>query len=254
MVYLPCHFFYTYLRLKAHLKNFMLRICMEFSFFNGAVWQLVKQMDWIAIGILLGLFCLSVLCIAIMAFKYTLFRQQRQSLSSLLQNLASITTFNDLIGISKGYTDALGGKLLLGNLTTIKQLSGSTENPIFTSQDLETIDFSGNQLIDQLLLEEETYLPILSICAAVSPLIGLFGTIWGLIHAFVDISQEKSADIATVAPGMAEALIVTLAGLLVAIPALVAFHYFSHELRKFESSLCQVHEKFLTVTKQTFLK
>ena len=59
-----------------------------------------------------------------------------------------------------------------------------------------------------------------------------FGTVWGLIHAFMGIAQQKSADISAVAPGIAEALITTLGGLIIAIPALVMFNYLTSEVRK----------------------
>ena len=72
---------------------------------------------------------------------------------------------------------------------------------------------------------------MLSVSAAVSPLLGLFGTVWGLVHAFVRIGELQTADIATVAPGIAEALITTLAGLMVAIPALVMYHYVANKIR-----------------------
>ena len=103
-------------------------------------------------------------------------------------------------------------------------------------------------------MENESYLPILGTSAAVSPLVGLFGTVWGLIHSFVNISQEKSADISVVAPGIAEALTTTLAGLMVAIPAMIAFHYFSNELRKQEQQLDHLADKYLSIIKKTFLK
>ena len=78
---------------------------------------------------------------------------------------------------------------------------------------------------------------MLSVSAAVSPLMGLFGTVWGLIHAFVRIGELQSADIATVAPGIAEALITTLAGLMVAIPALAMYHYVANKIRATERQL-----------------
>ncbi|NDD54489.1 hypothetical protein EBZ39_11550, partial [bacterium] len=78
--------------------------------------------------------------------------------------------------------------------------------------------------------------------------------IWGLIHAFIDISQEKSADIATVAPGMAEALIVTLAGLIVAIPAMLAYYYFANQLKRYEFQLAELGDKFMYCVKQHFSK
>jgi biopolymer transport protein TolQ len=91
--------------------------------------------------------------------------------------------------------------------------------------------------MDQIIHENEVNLSILSVSAAVAPLIGLFATVWGLIHSFVSISALKNADITTVAPGIAEALIVTLAGLMVAIPALVSFHSIATRIRDLEHRL-----------------
>jgi len=77
-------------------------------------------------------------------------------------------------------------------------------------------------------------MPIFTATIAISPLLGLFGTVWGLIHAFMRISEKQSADIATVAPGIAEALITTLAGLMVAIPAVVMLCYLQSQVRALE--------------------
>ncbi len=238
---------------------------MEFTFFKGAIWQLIRQMDWVAILILIGLFCLSIVCLAIVALKYVSFRNQRRRLELLLHRLRSVKNFNEMIVLGREFQDSAGGKVIMRGLLEARLLI-DRNNPSkadtetgnghisLTSKDLDDLELALGQAIDAVALEEETYLPILGTSAAASPLIGLFGTIWGLIHAFVDISQEKSADIATVAPGMAEALVVTLAGLVVAIPALVAFHYFSHELRKLEFGLSEIGERFVVVTKQTFLR
>ena len=84
--------------------------------------------------------------------------------------------------------------------------------------------------VDAIVVHEESYLPFLSTSAAVAPLLGLFGTVWGLIHAFMRISEKQVADITTVAPGIAEALVTTLAGLFVAIPALIMFNYLNIQL------------------------
>ncbi len=235
---------------------------MEFSFFKGALWVLIRQMDWIATGILLGLFFLSVICVAIMVFKYITFRAHRQSLQHLLQRIRYTKNFNELSTIGAELQNTIGGRFIVKNVHELKdilehQAQGQgleTTNKKLTTQDIDNLEMASNQILDTILLEEEAYLPILGTSASASPLIGLFGTIWGLIHAFVDISQEKSADIATVAPGMAEALIVTLAGLIVAIPALVAFHYFTNELRKIEAQLGTIQEIFVKLAQHAFVK
>ena len=172
-------------------------------------------------------------------------------------------TFRDLVAIGKEFREYAGGRFLVKSLAELKDLmeideekvvsGGEKEKSKLSPRDVEYLHILLEQSLDQILAEEERYLPVLGTSAAASPLIGLFGTVWGLVHAFVDISQSKSADISVVAPGIAEALTTTLAGLIVAIPALMFFHYFSNELRKLEQSLWVMSDKFLNVVKQTFL-
>ncbi len=73
----------------------------------------------------------------------------------------------------------------------------------------------------------ESYLPFLASVASVSPYVGLFGTVWGIMNSFRGLASEHQATLATVAPGIAEALIATAMGLFAAIPAVLAYNRFS---------------------------
>jgi len=73
----------------------------------------------------------------------------------------------------------------------------------------------------------EQHLPFLATVGSVSPYVGLFGTVWGIMNSFIGLSQVQQATLATVAPGIAEALIATAIGLFAAIPAVVAYNRFS---------------------------
>lgn len=81
------------------------------------------------------------------------------------------------------------------------------------------------------LAKFEQRLPLLATAGSVCPFLGLFGTVWGVMTAFLDISTKGSTNIVVVAPGIAEALITTIAGLAVAIPAMVAYNYFVQRSR-----------------------
>ncbi|MBF0235021.1 MAG: protein TolQ [Desulfamplus sp.] len=70
-----------------------------------------------------------------------------------------------------------------------------------------------------------------------SPFIGLFGTVWGILNTFQGIAMNKSASLAVVAPGIAEALVATAAGLVVAIPSVIAYNYFIDRIRVLDSEL-----------------
>lgn len=80
-------------------------------------------------------------------------------------------------------------------------------------------------------------LPFLATTASSTPFIGLFGTVWGIMNAFHKIGIVQSANLATVAPGISEALINTGAGLAVAIPALIFYNLFSAMIRNFEEEM-----------------
>ena len=104
-----------------------------------------------------------------------------------------------------------------------------------------------DQTIEELMAREESYLPVLFASASVSPLLGLFGTVWGLVHSFISISQAGTADIAAIAPGIAEALMTTLAGLMVAVPALLMYHYLRLQVQTIDQQLMFLRDRLLRV-------
>lgn len=96
--------------------------------------------------------------------------------------------------------------------------------------------FLGGEVEDEMIYQER-YLHLLAIVGNTAPFVGLFGTVWGIMGAFNEIGLQGSADLAVVAPGVAEALVNTAAGLLAAIPAVVAYNIFVHQLRGMEVQL-----------------
>jgi biopolymer transport protein TolQ len=94
--------------------------------------------------------------------------------------------------------------------------------------------------------------PFLATTAAATPFIGLFGTVWGIMVAFGDIGATGSTSIVTVAPGIAEALVNTAAGLAAAIPALVAYNHFAQRVRGVRSRMEDFALEFLNLAERNF--
>jgi biopolymer transport protein TolQ len=92
-------------------------------------------------------------------------------------------------------------------------------------------------------------LSFLATCGNTAPFIGLFGTVWGIMSSFHQIGLRGSASLATVAPGIAEALIATAAGLVAAIPAVIAYNYFLGRVRRLEGELESFAEDLLELFK-----
>jgi biopolymer transport protein TolQ len=93
----------------------------------------------------------------------------------------------------------------------------------------------------------------LAIVSSVAPFLGLLGTVWGIMNSFYEIGSQGSASLPVVAPGIAEALVVTLAGLLVAIPALFFYNYFTHRVEHLETETDQFRELLLVRMKREIL-
>jgi biopolymer transport protein ExbB/TolQ len=86
-----------------------------------------------------------------------------------------------------------------------------------------------------------------------SPYVGLLGTVWGIMNSFLGLSKMQTASIETVAPGIAEALITTIAGLLIAIPALMLFYYVSSKVKEIEYQLYLLSDRVVSVARNLVL-
>lgn len=104
------------------------------------------------------------------------------------------------------------------------------------------------------LTKLEQALTFLATTSGTTPFIGLFGTVWGIMNAFLGLSVSRSSTIQAVAPGIAEALIATAAGLLAAIPALIAYNHFLQEIRVLTADMENFTQEFLNIAERHFTK
>lgn len=217
----------------------------NYQMIGNGLWQIVTQIDAISKTVLIILLIMSILCWAIFIGKLILLSLKKRQLRTAMQEIKSAQSVDDLLMIATKERDTLPGYFLSQNLIYLQSLlkaRAHTATPD-SQYEWERMQDHMDQSLDQILAEQETYLPFLSTSAAVGPLLGLFGTVWGLIHAFVNISELQSADIATVAPGIAEALITTLGGLMVAVPALVMYNMLLVQVRRLEQQLVQFADR-----------
>ncbi|BEH99792.1 Tol-Pal system protein TolQ [Edwardsiella ictaluri] len=93
----------------------------------------------------------------------------------------------------------------------------------------------------------ENHIPFLGTVGSISPYIGLFGTVWGIMHAFIGLGAVKQATLQMVAPGIAEALIATAIGLFAAIPAVMAYNRLNLRVNKLEQNYENFMEEFIAI-------
>src|SRR3954468_12085703 len=100
----------------------------------------------------------------------------------------------------------------------------------------------------------ERHLAFLASTGSVSPYVGLFGTVWGIMHAFRSLANVQQATLAQVAPGIAEALVATAIGLFAAIPAVVAYNRYSHDIERLANRFESFMEEFSNILHRQSVK
>jgi len=118
--------------------------------------------------------------------------------------------------------------------------------------DIESIERALHRARLTAITEMESKIPFLATTASAAPFIGLFGTVWGIMNSFRSIGAKGAANLATVAPGIAEALVATAIGLVAAIPAVMAYNYFSRRIKVLASDMDTFGSDFLNIIRRRF--
>jgi biopolymer transport protein TolQ len=202
---------------------------------DGGVAQMVLQSGPIVKAVLTVLLLFSVFSWAVIAERSGFYRRARRADEHLARALRQAVRPSDLRSLADTAPTSPFAGLLRAAAT---ELRAATTNPAHTSplagEDLDrALRLASLQEIARL----ERRLGFLATTGSVTPFIGLFGTVWGIMNAFRSIGVAGSANLATVAPGISEALVTTAAGLAAAIPAVIAYNHFVARVRGFRSEL-----------------
>src|SRR3990167_6097252 len=193
-------------------------------FAGNMLWQLLIQSDGMTKMVMLTLLGASIISWSVAIYKLLIIRAKTAQLKAVVNDVRHMQSFEALKLYTGQKKEQYAALLLLDHCAGAQRFFNQRGEQILSSYERDTIQEERFMLIDELVQEEHAYLPVVSVTFAVAPLLGLFGTVWGLTHSFLSISQKQTADIVTIAPGMAEALLTTIAGLLVAIPVLILYH------------------------------
>lgn len=222
----------------------------------NSMWSLIVQGDAMTKFILIFLFGMSVVCWSLALYKLVLFRIKNNQLNKVVEALKDAGNFNNLFAAATQYSKTMPGYFLSQCLKHLKELlilKKSGKQEYAQGSGIDFLQMQIYQTVDEVMYQEEMHVSILSLFAAVSPLLGLLGTVWGLVHAFLSISQKQSADIVTVAPGIAEALITTIAGLLIAIPALMLYFVVNNKVKEIEYKLNLLSDKVINIARKLII-
>ena len=205
------------------------------------VLSLYAQTTLVAKLVLLTLLAFSFYSWAIIVAKYLFLNAVRRENEEVKRILFRARDMKDFQKIARRFTRSSFSRIFMGINEDIKSKRISS---------LEALERALFQRLSEEINRLESYVSFLAITASSAPFIGLFGTVWGIMNAFHQIGVQKTASLVAVAPGIAEALITTAAGLFAAVPAVIFYNYFSAKIRKLSQEAENFSNEILIVAER----
>jgi biopolymer transport protein TolQ len=210
------------------------------GFFANEIGNLIAQTGPVAKIVLAILLLFSVLSWSIILAKGTRFRRMRAQSGRFLRAFRKANgRLQDVSAVSEQFKPSPLVSVFEGGYDEYRRQSGLGGRGIAPVQRATQIAASEE------MTQMESRLPWLATTGAVTPFVGLFGTVWGIIDAFQGLGNAGAATLRAVAPGISEALITTAAGLFTAIPAVIAYNQYMQQIREFGARMDDFGLEFL---------
>jgi biopolymer transport protein TolQ len=234
---------------------------------GGNLLRLVLRSSPIAQLVLLILVLFSVISWGVILYKLWTFRRAARQSATFLDVFRKSSKFSEVHAVCKTLSESpLVGIFQSGYAELNTQLRQSGGGVSVTAQTIVPGSVPARPTLrslaalDRALLRASTLeitkledrVPFLATTASITPFIGLFGTVWGIISAFDSIGQTASTSLAVVAPGIAEALIATAAGLFAAIPAVYFYNLLAHRVKVLATEMDDFSLEFLNIAERNF--
>lgn len=192
--------------------------------------------DWVVKGVMLSLLAASILTWAVFLFKQVQLMKATRRTQKLLTELVDAESLENakqttqpFKGVESSLISATQHELQLSSL------GSASENGI-----KERVQLRLERVQAELGRSMTSLTGILATIGSVGPFVGLFGTVWGIMNAFIGIAKSQNTTLVVVAPGIAEALLATAIGLVTAIPAVVIYNYFTRKISGYKAQLADV--------------
>ncbi|MCC2624654.1 MAG: tolQ [Burkholderiales bacterium] len=211
-----------------------------------SILQLIMNASIVVQAIIGLLLLFSVASWAIIFAKWLSLSLAKSQTNSFLRQFHSSTSISNLYtAVSSRDSKHCVEALFFDGINEYNKLNkqGITQKDVV----LENIDRSLSASIESQIDKFEHSLSTLATFGSVSPYIGLLGTVWGIMHAFIGLGASGQATLSTVAPGIAEALVATAIGLFVAIPAYIAYNKFTSDISSLNNKMNKFGDEFLNL-------
>jgi len=222
--------------------------------------QLILAASPVVQAVVLILLLFSVVSWAIVLYKAVAFSRMEKQSATFLEIFRRSTKFSEVQAVCKSLAASpLVGLFQAGYAELNIQLRqaaspGSPESAAArpTLKSLAAVDRALLRASSVEVIKLEKRVPFLATTASITPFIGLFGTVWGIMSAFQEIGRQGSTDLAVVSQPIAEALIATAIGLFAAIPAVYFYNHFTTKVKTYAAELDDFSLEFLNIAERNF--
>jgi biopolymer transport protein TolQ len=226
---------------------------------SGTVIDLILGASPVSKAVLVILVLFSIVSWGIVLYKTFAFRRLERQSATFLDVFRRSTKFSEVQAVCKSLDGSpLVGMFQAGYAELTLQLrqspGGSPETPAGrpTLKSLAAVDRALLRATSVEVNRLEKRLPFLATVASITPFIGLFGTVWGIMMSFQSIGAQGSTDLSVVGPGIADALLATAIGLFAAIPAVYFYNHFSTKVKTYASEMDDFALEFLNIAERNF--
>jgi biopolymer transport protein TolQ len=220
---------------------------------QGELWHLLAQTGLVARIVLFILFFFSVFSWAIIFKKHKTFKVARRDSHEFLKVFRQSKKLSDIRASCQALKASPLVEVFLAGYREIETQAVPSDNPgKLRVRSLDSVQRSLQMASSAELTRMEQWLSWLATTGSTMPFVGLFGTVWGIIDAFRGLGAAGTASLRSVAPGIAEALIATAAGLFAAIPAVMAYNQFLQRIKEFGALMDDFSLEFLNMTERHF--
>lgn len=237
-----------------------LAVQLEAPLRQDSIVDMVTHSGPVVQGVLYLLLAFSVISWGIIFYKFLQIRQARRESERFTvvfwetKNLASIHTASlEMKESPVAQVFRAGYQELMRITRSRKQANPGEGDPGNDEGNITNVERAMRRAMREQITRLERALTFLATTASTAPFVGLFGTVWGIMNAFRGLSLVRSSSIQAVAPGIAEALIATAVGLAAAIPAVMAYNYFSRQVRVLTADMENFSAEFLNIAERHFL-
>lgn len=228
--------------------------------------ELIGDATWLSKSVLLILLLFSAVSWGVILYKIWQYRRAARDTDTFLQVFRKSSKFSEvqsicasvaaspLVGIfQSGYAEL---NTQLRSAKTGAHPEGEAKPPAGsprpTLRSLDAVDRALLRATSVEVSKLEKRVPFLATTASITPFIGLFGTVWGIMYAFQNIGIQGSTSLSVVAPGIADALVATAAGLFAAVPAVYFYNDFTTRVKDFASQMDDFALEFLNIAERNF--